>query len=308
MADAIGQLASTEFNACLWWDLRNGGGTGGNNSSSLYGWRPYGDYGVVSSGDISGVPANTPFPTFYAAKLLRNWGRGGDRVVTATTGYSLLSIYAAKLLDGNLALLVINKHPSLDLPAQITLNNFTPGSTNVSVLTYGKPNDLASGDLTTGTATASGGTISYTFPSYSMSVLVVKGQFEEWREGNFTPDELSNWSLSGDIGVPAGDGVPNLLKYALGMNAYTPSASGLPVIGSTTTGGKTYLTLSFTDLSALTDITYTVQVSSDLQTWFSGSQYTVRTDNGSTTTATYRDLTAIQDAPRRFIRLSVTRP
>jgi hypothetical protein len=80
------------------------------------------------------------------------------------------------------------------------------------------------------------------------------------------------------------------------------------VIGTTATGGKTYLSLSFTDLSALTDITYTVQVSSDLKTWFSGSQYTVRTDNGTTNTVTYRDLTAIQGTPRRFIRLSVTRP
>jgi hypothetical protein len=308
MADALGQLASTEFNTCLWWDLRNGGDTGENNSSSLYGWRQYGDYGVVSSGDISGVPANTPFPAFYAAKLLTNWGRGGDRVVTATSGYPLLTIYAAKLLDGNLALLVVNKHPSMDLPAQIALNNFTPGSTSVSVISYGKPNDLVSGDLTTGTASASSGTISYTFPSYSMSVLVVKGQFEAWREANFNASQLSNWSLSGDTGEPAGDGIPNLLKYALGLNASTPSASGLPVIGNTTTSGKTYLTLSFTDLSALTDITYTVQVSSDLKTWLSGSQYTLRTDNGSTNTATFRDLTAVQDAPRRFMRLSVTRP
>jgi hypothetical protein len=68
------------------------------------------------------------------------------------------------------------------------------------------------------------------------------------------------------------------------------------------------LTLSFTQPSTLTDIVYTVQVSSDLQTWQSGASYTVRTDNGSTNQATYRDLTAIQDAPRRFIRLSVSRP
>jgi alpha-N-arabinofuranosidase len=156
MADAIGNLASTEFNTCTWWALRNGSGTNYNNSSSLYGWREYGDYGVVASGDLSGVPANSPYPTYYAATLLTNWGRGGDAVISATSGYGLLSIYAARVANGSLALLVINKHPTADLPAQITLNNFTPGSASAPVYSYGKPNDLAIAGITTGTASVDG--------------------------------------------------------------------------------------------------------------------------------------------------------
>ena len=308
MADAIGQFTLTEFNTCTWWSLRGGTLTNTNNSPSLYGWRLYGDYGVVASGDVSGTPANTPYPAFYAAKLLSNWGRGGDRVVSATSGYALLSIYTAKLANGSLALLVVNKHPTADLTAQITLSNFTPGSATVPVYAYGKPNDLANADLTTSTTSVTGTTISYTFPSYSMSVLIVKGQFEAWREQNFTTTELSNWALSGDDGQPAQDGVPNLMKYALGLNPKTPATSGLPQRGSTLLTEKSYVTLSFTDLSALSDISYTVQVSGDLQHWVSGPLYTLRIDNGTTSTATYRDLTAIQDAPRRFLRLSVTRP
>ena len=109
-----------------------------NNSSQLYGWRQYGDYGVIASGDLSGVPANTPYPTFYAAELLTNWGRGGDAVVSATSGYGLLSVYAARVVDGSLALLVINKDPSANLPAQITLDNFTPGSSSAPVYCYGE--------------------------------------------------------------------------------------------------------------------------------------------------------------------------
>jgi hypothetical protein len=309
MADAIGQFTLTEFNACLWWDLRNGALTNANNSSSLYGWRLYGDYGLVASGDVSGVPADTPYPSYYAAKLLSNWGRGGNRVLSTTSGYSLLSIYAAKLLNGSLALLVINKHPTMDFNAQIALNNFTPGSTTVPVYAYGKSNDLANGDLTTSTASVSGSTINYTFPSYSMSVLLVKGQFEAWREQNFTTTELGNWAYSGDAGQPAQDGVPNLLKYALGLNAKTTAtAASLPQSGRILSSGKNYITLSFTDFSTLSDISYSVQASSDLITWLSGSTYTVRLDNGTTSTATYRDLTAFQDAPHHFLRLSITRP
>ena len=87
-----------------------------------------------------------------------------------------------------------------------------------------------------------------------------------------------------------------------------PVRPGLPQRGSTSLSGKSYLTLSFTDLPALSDISYNVQVSSDLRNWMSGPQYTLRIDNGTTSTATYRDLTALQDAPRRFMRLGITRP
>ena len=33
----------------------------------------------------------------------------------------------------------------------------------------------------------------------------------------------------------------------------------------------------------------------------------MRIDNGTTSTAVYRDLTAIRSAPRHFLRLSITR-
>ncbi len=152
-----------------------------------------------------------------------------------------------------------------------------------------------------------GPAFSYTFPSYSMTVLIVKSQFENWREQNFTAAQLGNWSLSGDNGQPARDGIPNLMKYALGLNPNKPALSGLPIPGQVSVSGKTYLTLTFTDQSALTDITYNIEVSSDLRNWQSGALYTVRTDNGMTNTATFRDLTAIQDAPRHFMRLTITR-
>jgi hypothetical protein len=211
------------------------------------------------------------------------------------------------VLNGSLALLVINKDPSANLPAQITLDNFTPGSSSAPIYWYGEADDLATAGITTGTASVSGTTLTYTFPSYSMSVLVVKSQFENWREQNFTAAQLNNWSVSGDTGNPSGDGIPNLMKYALGLNPNQPAFSGLPILGQVAVSGKWYLTLTFTDQAALTDITYTVLVSSDLQNWESGASYTVRTDNGTTNTAVFRDLTAIGSVPQRFMRLSVTR-
>ena len=49
MADSLGNIMKTEFNSFFWWDLRNGQEGSNNNSSSLYGWRKYGDYGIVNS-------------------------------------------------------------------------------------------------------------------------------------------------------------------------------------------------------------------------------------------------------------------
>jgi len=309
LADAVGQIAGTEFNACLWWTFRNGTDTGNNNSASLYGWRAFGDYGLVASGDRGDTPLNTPYPPFYAAELLAHWGRGGDRVIGAASDYPLLSAYAAKLSSGNIALLFVNKHPSADIAAQITLAGFTAGTNAGLFYAYGKPNDIGLTGLASGTFTNAAQTFTYTFPSYSMTVLVVKGQYEGWREQQFsTAAELSDPNVSGDSADPAGDGIPNLMKFALGLAAKTCSVARLPVAGTQTAGGKTYLTLTFAKIRALTDIAYTVQVSGDLKTWNSGPSYTARTDDGSTDQAVYRDLTAIQDSPRRFMRLMVTRP
>ena len=47
---------------------------------------------------------HTPYFPFYAAELLSQWGRGGDRVVDASSDHTQLSTYAARLSNGNIAL------------------------------------------------------------------------------------------------------------------------------------------------------------------------------------------------------------
>ena len=165
MADAIGRLVGTEFNACTQWAFRNSSSTSYNNSSDLYGWRQFGDFGMVARGDISGTPVNTRFPISYANEMLTHWGRGGDRLVSGTTNYSLLSTYATQLANGSLALLVVNKHPTNDITAQLTLNSFTTGTSAGVSYSYGKTNDLALSGLTSGTFNNAGSSFSYTFPS-----------------------------------------------------------------------------------------------------------------------------------------------
>ena len=118
LADSVANVMQTEISALMWWDTRNSTEFSNNNRSSLYGWRNYGDYGVLSS-PAAGGPSTyyEPYPTYYAIKLLSKFARHGDTVVQATSGSTLLSVFAAKTLTGGVNLLVINKDPANTLAA-----------------------------------------------------------------------------------------------------------------------------------------------------------------------------------------------
>lgn len=109
------------------------------------------------------------------------------------------------------------------------------------------------------------------------------------------------------------DGIPNLLRYALNLNSQTSGAAGLPKVQTVSSNGNSYLTLSYTQVMAATDIVYTVEVSGDLHTWNSGGGYTsiinaTNNADGVTQTVTVQDLTPINIATQRFLRLKVTKP
>ena len=135
--------------------------------------------------------------------------------------------------------------------------------------------------------------------------------WQNWRSGHFTAAQLSDGAISGDLADPDGDGVPNLLEYALNLNPLVADRSGLPTVSSVAEGSGYCVTLTYTKVKAATDLTYTVEVSGDLVNWNSGSDYTAdisMLDQGTTEQVTTRDLTTIgPDAPQRFARLRVTR-
>jgi hypothetical protein len=174
MADSVGRLLQTEFGALVWWDMRNYQDSTNNNSPLLYGWRQYGDYGLVDSADPAGVADH--YPTYYVAKLLQHFARSGDQIVSASTDYPLLSIYAAKRQDGSLSLLVINKHPASTVAAMFSISGYVPSS-NATVYAYGISQDLAAqtgigpADVTQTNLMTAGATFPATFYPYSASVL-----------------------------------------------------------------------------------------------------------------------------------------
>jgi hypothetical protein len=177
LADSVGNLLQTEFNVLLWWDVRNSQETGNNNSSGLYGWRPYGDYGVISTQSEGGSATSfEPYPTYYVAKLVSRFAHGGDLVVQARSDQPLLSVFAARGSDDLLRLLVINKSPTVAFAATIELTGFVPHPA-AAVDSYGIPQDDAartgegSPDFASSTLEIPGSTFTATFAPYSATVV-----------------------------------------------------------------------------------------------------------------------------------------
>ncbi|HWD37934.1 MAG TPA: hypothetical protein VG944_03745, partial [Fimbriimonas sp.] len=174
LADSFGSMLQTECQSMMWWDLLNGQDTGGNNASWLYGWRQYGDYGVVDA-DFN------PYPVFYVHKLLSVFATSGDSVLPVTTDYGLLTAYAVARQSGTLQLLVVNKNPTATLSAQISLSGYIP-QPDAKTYSYGIPQDNAaqtgagSPDVASGGISNAGPTTVLSFPPYSATVIVFKKQ------------------------------------------------------------------------------------------------------------------------------------
>jgi hypothetical protein len=116
------------------------------------------------------------------------------------------------------------------------------------------------------------------------------------------PATLANWrtTYGADAAVNSADQMPNLVKYALGLNANTPATTSEMPAG---TGGE-YLTLTVPRRTKRTDVNYVVEVSSDLSSWHSGAGHTVVLQD-TETQLVVRDALPISGDVKRFIRLAV---
>ena len=151
------------------------------------------------------------------------------------------------------------------------------------------------------------------FDNYSITksnwISTGSATISTWKSAYFTTLQLANSSISGDQANPSGDGICNLLDYAFNLNPNLHNnQSALPQIS--VSGG--YLSLTYTRNSTASDLTYTVEVSSDLLAWKSGIGYTspplILSDNGVTQQIQVSDLTSSTIENKRFIRLRVTDP
>ena len=130
--------------------------------------------------------------------------------------------------------------------------------------------------------------------------------YEQWVNAVFDLGQQTDPSISGMGAAPAGDGVPNLVKYAFGLDPLR-SATGHPRwFSSGFQDGR--LTLGYTLRKAAADLIYAPQVSGDLAAWSEGPDTVAEIGRTDLDAAFARVSVADQTtppAPARFGRVVV---
>jgi uncharacterized repeat protein (TIGR01451 family) len=122
-------------------------------------------------------------------------------------------------------------------------------------------------------------------------------QFWRWQWFGTTGDS----GVAADTAIATSDGMPNLLKYALGLDPLVPAAN--PIFGDVSTG---YLRLTVPRNSNATDVTFLVEITTDLTASWTTNGTTV--DQNTPTLLQVHDDTPVSSSAAGFIRLRITRP
>ena len=261
---------------------------------------------------IQGPPSNEPFAL---RTLLRFWLVSNP---VGTAQFSAAS-YSVSETAGGLTI-PVNRVGGSTGPLTVTFN--TANVTAVAGVDYATTNGILTwldGDATgkslaipilndglaesnetfTMTLTGAGATNAATITILKQPILI-------WRATNFGTN-ANNSAIAGDLADPDGDGVTNLIEYALGLNPNSADVSGLPAVGQT----NGFLTLTFTRVNSAIDITYIPEVGGDLINWNSGPSFvsqSVLASNSVFQTIQARDLIPPSAATSRFIRLHIAHP
>ncbi len=171
LADSMSQIMKTEFNSWLWWLYESGSDKKGSFSTSLYGWRTNGDFGLV-------LASTNRYPTFYAFKLMHYFTHSGDAILNVVSGDPFVTVNASQQTNGTLNILVINKDRTNTAIKTINLAGFSPDA-NATIRSYGIPQDeatrtnapFAKRDIATSQMVVSHGSFGYSFGPYSMTLF-----------------------------------------------------------------------------------------------------------------------------------------
>ena len=194
----------------------------------------------------------------------------------------------------------VTTQPSASVPAS--------GITTLVVTFAPTVAGAATGTVTFTTNDTNEGTYTFTTTGLALSPI------ESWRLTHF--GSIANTGNAADLMDPDGDGLRNLAEYGFSLDPNTASSGGATV--QVNAGG--YLEIQFTRNTGRTDLTYTVEASSNLVTWTpiasssaggatvgSGAHSVVETGAGAVRTVRVEDAQTAAAGSPRFLRVKIVR-
>ena len=150
----------------------------------------------------------------------------------------------------------------------------------------------------------------YSFPvsnSRNLTATFVIADFSKYLTGYLSAEQLADGNNTGYGASLGGDGITNLMKYALALNPAKP-APALALPAAHFNSGN--ITFTYSVNKAATNLVYVVEVSSDLQAWSSGSLFTSTPVlvNDGLSTQTYSVTAYSFGEQGLFVRLRVIAP
>jgi hypothetical protein len=140
-----------------------------------------------------------------------------------------------------------------------------------------------------------------------VSVTGEVSPYAAWQTNRFTEAELAAGLITGDHDDPDGDGIANLLEYAMGLNPRLGDTDGVPVGGL----WNQFLTLNYRQNKQATDVAYAVESSTNLLggVWTTNNvSETSRANSNLWWSVTVKHNVPVTNAPSRFMRLKVNIP
>lgn len=140
----------------------------------------------------------------------------------------------------------------------------------------------------------------------SFQVSVFDTLFDVWRFEQFGVN-TNNPGISGELADPDGDGIVNLLEYALNLDPNVADVAGLPAPQIDTDCGC--LTLTYTKVLGATDLTYAPEAANDPGGPWSTNGVTEAVLDANTVTQTIKASDTgypVATATNRFMHLKIT--
>ncbi len=150
----------------------------------------------------------------------------------------------------------------------------------------------------------------------SFTTLEELTSIQKWRKLYY--GDKNSVGNGADLAEPDGDGIANLLKYALNIVPGGTGLAGLPKPHFVNVNGSNYLAISVTRVPTRNDVTIHIEAGDDLIGWtevgssingaaFTGLGFVSETDaDGGNKLAVIRDTENSNAAPRRFMRVRVS--